>query len=88
MKYLILEKHQKGQAVLEIRKGYLAYVNKPNTQFKQPKNSLILDEETYLNEVELRFMQGFIRAFGDLDMYAYQYSTEEKMQIYAPEMYI
>jgi hypothetical protein len=46
------------------------------------------NEEDYWDEVEYRAMQAFISAFGDLRLYAFEYSPIERMEIYAPELFI
>ena len=49
---------------------------------------VFLNESDYWNEIEYRSMKRFIDAFGNLGLYGYEYSTQERMEIYAPEMFI
>jgi hypothetical protein len=54
-----------------------------------PDNYIVYRTRTeWENEVELRSMKQFIHIFGDLNLYGCEYSSFERMEIYAPEMFI
>jgi len=44
---------------------------------------MFFEKEDYWDKVEYRAMQAFINAFGDLRLYAFEYSPLERMEIYA-----
>jgi len=83
-------------------KGFKAYIfKKPNSRIYrtkdefskigleiEPGDMFFEKEEDYWDEVEYRAMQAFINAFGDLRLYAFEYSPLERMEIYAPELFI